>query len=187
MGLSVPSANTFFFRVDTSGTRYIATVNTPQASYLNLVNPVTFRIYAWNAEDVDGSFTVDSLAVRGQFGIIENTQNYMEYAYCSRMFTNGQSDRMRATLNSSVSGRSTLWSEGNHIFTGTAGHEVTCGPKADFYTIDRFVCTGVPVQFKDNSTNATPTTWAWTLKVATRPLRTSRTLRSRSANMDHAV
>ncbi|MBX2981892.1 MAG: M43 family zinc metalloprotease [Flavobacteriales bacterium] len=164
VGLSVPSANTFFFRVDTSGTRYIATVNTPQASYLNLVNPVTFRIYAWNAEDVDGSFTVDSLAVRGQFGIIENTQNYMEYAYCSRMFTNGQSDRMRATLNSSVSGRSTLWSEGNHIFTGTAGHEVTCGPKADFYTIDRFVCTGVPVQFKDNSTNATPTTWAWTFE-----------------------
>ena len=163
-GIRVPSANTFFFLVDTSGTRYKAKVNTPEASYLNLATPVTFRIYAWNAEDGDGTFTVDSLLVRGQFGIIENTQNYMEYAYCSLMFTEGQSDRMRATLNSSVSGRSNLWSDANHFFTGTAGNEVSCGPKAGFYTLDRFVCLGTPVKFKDNSTNATPTTWAWTFE-----------------------
>ena len=164
IGLRVPSANTFFFVADNSGTRYTAKVNTPAAGFLNLASPVTFRIYAWNAEDGDGNFSVDGLSVLGQFGIIENTQNYMEYAYCSLMFTEGQSDRMRATLNSGVSGRSTLWSEGNHIYTGTAGNEVACGPKADFYAADRFVCIGVPVKFKDNSTNATPTSWAWTFE-----------------------
>ncbi len=174
IGLGVPSANTFFFLQDTAGTRYTAKVNTPEASFLYMVTPVTFRIYAWNAEDVDGNFTVDNLLVRGQFGIIENTQNYMEYAYCSLMFTEGQSDRMRATLNSSVSGRSTLWSESNHIFTGTAGNEVSCAPLADFYTLDRFVCTGVPVQFKDNSTKATPTTWAWTFDGGTPATSTQR-------------
>ncbi|MGZ4117299.1 MAG: M43 family zinc metalloprotease, partial [Bacteroidia bacterium] len=32
-------------------------------------------------------------------GVIENVQNYMEYSYCSNMFTNGQKTRMRNALN----------------------------------------------------------------------------------------
>ncbi|MBZ0206339.1 MAG: PKD domain-containing protein [Flavobacteriales bacterium] len=162
VGLSVASPNTFFFNVDTTGTLHTASVNTPTVGYLNLVTPVTFRIYAWNAEDWDGTFTIDSVALRGQYGVIENTQNYLEYSNCGKMFTNGQSERMRATLNSDVSGRNNLWQEQNHMFTGTAGHEATCAPEADFYTMDQFVCTGIPIQFKDNSKRATPTSWAWT-------------------------
>ncbi len=91
----------------------------------------------------------------------ENFQNYMDYSYCSVMFTKGQRERMRATLESNVSGRSNLWQDANHSFTGTVGNEQTCGPQADFYTVMPFVCTNTPVQFKDNSTRAVPTSWAW--------------------------
>ncbi|MBA3683473.1 MAG: hypothetical protein H0W73_20250, partial [Bacteroidetes bacterium] len=35
-------------------------------------------------------------------GITENVQNYMDYSYCSRMFTNGQAVRMTTALNSST-------------------------------------------------------------------------------------
>ena len=35
-------------------------------------------------------------------GSLDNVQNYMEYSYCSRMYTQGQRARMRAALNSST-------------------------------------------------------------------------------------
>lgn len=47
-----------------------------------------------------------------------NTQNIMEYAFCSRMFTLGQVARMRAALSSSVAGRNNLYSASNLISTG---------------------------------------------------------------------
>ncbi|MBL7711504.1 MAG: zinc-dependent metalloprotease [Chitinophagaceae bacterium] len=49
---------------------------------------------------------------------INNTQNIMEYAYCSRMFTKGQVDRMQAALTSSVAGRNNLYSAANLAATG---------------------------------------------------------------------
>jgi hypothetical protein len=97
----------------------------------------------------------------------ENYQNYMDYSYCSVMFTKGQRDRMRAALESDISGRNDLWQDSNHSFTGTAGYEQTCGPQADFYTVTPFVCTNTPVQFKDNSTRAVPTSWAWSFEGGT--------------------
>jgi PKD repeat protein len=165
--LSVQGSNTFFFNADTSGTATGCTITLPVPPYTHLSTPVTFRIYAWNAEDADGSFAVDSLTLKGTYGNIENVQNYMEYSGCNYMFTAGQRDRMRATLNSDISGRSDLWQEQNHSFTGTDGHEQACGPEADFYTMTPFVCTGVPIQFKDNSKRATPTSWAWSFEGGT--------------------
>lgn len=41
-------------------------------------------------------------------GVIENVQNFMDYSYCSRMFTVGQAARMNACLNSSVANRDKL-------------------------------------------------------------------------------
>jgi hypothetical protein len=35
----------------------------------------------------------------------DNVENYMDYSYCSKMFTGGQADYMRAVLNSSIAGR----------------------------------------------------------------------------------
>ncbi len=163
-GLQVVSPNVIFFRNDSAGTRYKVNITVSGDSYRNLPGPATFRIYAWNAEDASGHFTVDSLAVAGQFGIIENTQNYMEYSYCTHMFTLGQKDRMRAALNSEVSSRNNLWTDGNHQYTGINGYELTCAPQAGFYTMTQFVCPGTNVQFKDNSSHATPTSWSWTFE-----------------------
>ncbi len=81
------------------------------STYFNFLDGLTFRIYAWNAEDQDGSFEVDDVQLLGNFGVIENVQNFMEYSYCSNMFTMGQTARMRAALNSSVGQRDILWSE----------------------------------------------------------------------------
>ncbi len=157
--ISIQGGNTFFFSSDTVGQWGGNKVSF--TSYTNTRNAVTFRIYAWNAEDGDGSFGVDNVQLIGNFGDVDNAQNYMDYSSCPLMFTQGQADRMRATLNSPVSGRDRLWSDENHIFTGTAGYEVTCAPEPDFYTLDHFVCPGTPIQFKDNSKRATVTGWSW--------------------------
>lgn len=96
--------------------------------------------------------------------IQENYQNYMDYSYCSLMYTNGQRDRMRATLNSNISGRSNLWKDTNREYAGVAEYAVTCTPAADFYTLTPFVCAGTSVQFKDNTSHSTPSTWAWSFE-----------------------
>lgn len=109
--------------------------------------------------------------------IPENVDNYMEYSYCSKMFTYGQVDRMRAALNSSSLERDLLWTETNLFLTGVApGSEITCAPEADFYAqvgtnpsnptvpFTPTACTGATVRFVDNSTRAVPTSWSWTFQ-----------------------
>lgn len=92
-------------------------------------------------------------------GIEENVQNYMEYAYCDRMFTLGQKTRLRNALMSSTAGRNNLWSSGNLTATGLSGAPQLC--TADFSVSKRVACVGVPVTFTDLSWNATPTSWQW--------------------------
>ncbi|HMN05636.1 MAG TPA: M43 family zinc metalloprotease [Flavobacteriales bacterium] len=158
--LAVTGGNTIHFRHDTSGLVATAKFN---ASYVNRVDPITFRIYAWNAEDANGYFRVSDVQLTGKYGKIENTQNYMDYSSCANeMFTKGQVERMRATLNMPVSGRSNLWSPENHVYTGVNGHQVNCAPQADFYTRTPLVCANSPVQFKANVKRATATSWQWT-------------------------
>ncbi|MEZ4799573.1 MAG: M43 family zinc metalloprotease [Flavobacteriales bacterium] len=96
-------------------------------------------------------------------GVIENVQNYMEYSYCSNMFTEGQVVRMRAAASLSLAGRSTLWSESNLIFTGIAeGYEAYCAPNADFYADKPVACIGEDVTFFDYSSQADVTSFLWT-------------------------
>ncbi len=99
-------------------------------------------------------------------GTIENVQNYMEYAYCSRMFTNGQKARMIAALNSSTGSRNNLWSNSNLTATGTnnASSSVACIPVADFISNTKFVCAGDPVTFTDLSWNSTVLYRFWDLQ-----------------------
>ncbi len=92
-------------------------------------------------------------------GIEENVQNYMEYAYCDRMFTPGQKTRLRNALFSTTAERNNLWSSGNLTATGLAGAPQLC--TADFSVSKRVACVGVPVTFTDLSWNAIPTTWQW--------------------------
>jgi PKD repeat protein len=134
---------------------------------------ITVRIYAWNAEDTEGGFYIDSLFVNGNFGRIENVQNYMEYSYCSTMFTQGQVDRMRATLNSMVGDRMALWQPDNLVATGTNdGFVATCPPIADFIVNNTdqappyaaAVCSNSNVSFRDMSGGGPATSWEWTFQ-----------------------
>jgi len=88
----------------------------------------------------------------------DNVENYMEYSYCSKMFTNGQKTRMHAALNSGTADRNNLWSEENLELTGTTDTQPLCA--AAFLVDHRVVCGGSPVQFSDQSYH-NPTTWQW--------------------------
>jgi PKD repeat protein len=163
--LSNPNpANTFFFANDTAIAVNGAKVTLGGASYTALTAPVTFRIYAFNAEDLAGAFSIDDVELVGTFGVVENVQNFMDYSYCSHMFTNGQKERMRLALNAAISGRSTLWTEANRALTGTADSPLTCAPVADFYPATKFACLNEEIDFIDNSTNGEVETYAWTFQ-----------------------
>ena len=90
--------------------------------------------------------------------IVENVENYMDYSYCSKMFTNGQKTRMRNALNSSNGGRSNLWTNNNLIATGATGANSLC--KTDFTVNKRVICSGESVTFQDLSYNVA-TAWSW--------------------------
>ncbi|MDQ3191610.1 MAG: M43 family zinc metalloprotease [Bacteroidota bacterium] len=89
---------------------------------------------------------------------LDNVQNYMDYSYCSKMFTQGQSARMRAATTSTVAQRSSLWQQSNLVATGTDGTNTLC--KADFVTERTEVCAGDTLIFYDLSYN-NPSSWNW--------------------------
>src|SRR5690554_1221473 len=82
-------------------------------------------------------------------GNLDNVENFMEYSYCSKMFTNGQKTRMHAALNSSVGGRNNIHSAGNLTATGVNLPDVLCA--ANFDSDYKVVCLGQPVTFDDIS------------------------------------
>ncbi len=94
---------------------------------------------------------------------VDNVQNYMDYASCHKMFTEGQKAVMHAALNSSAGSRDNLWSQGNLLATGTEdGHVVTaCVPKADFSNKPIYICEGGTVFFDDKSWRGDATAWQW--------------------------
>ena len=81
---------------------------------------------------------------------LDNVQNYMDYSYCARMFTEGQRDRMHACLNSTVANRNNLWSPQNLAETGTDGLvNYLCG--ASFEASKRVACVGETITLWDVS------------------------------------
>lgn len=94
--------------------------------------------------------------------IEENIQNYMEYAYCSNMFTVGQVTRMRNTVinNTGSVGRSTIVGATNLSNTGVT-NPIVCSPVAEFRANKRIVCASSTVQFFDSTLNAPVTSWQW--------------------------
>jgi PKD repeat protein len=96
-------------------------------------------------------------------GTLDNVQNFMEYAYCPTMFTEGQKLRMHATLNSSIANRSNLWSASNLTATGV-NNSVYCA--ADFNQSGTLVCEGTTVLFEDASYNNV-SEWNWTFQGGT--------------------
>ena len=66
-----------------------------------------------------GAFSnCDSVRARCPNEPMPNTENYMDYASCSYMFTQGQISRMQAAANGNTGSRRTLWSAANLMRTG---------------------------------------------------------------------
>ena len=91
-------------------------------------------------------------------GSLDNVQNYMEYSYCGRMFTEGQRLRMRAAMNSSTAQRNQLWTPANLEETGVDQDPILC--EARFTASRQTVCVGDSIQFFDASYHGV-TGWSW--------------------------
>ncbi len=92
---------------------------------------------------------------------LDNVENYMEYSYCSKMFTLGQRTRMIAALTSSTAQRNQLITSGNLAATGVSLPATLCA--AQFQADNRLICAGGSVTFEDISYNAvTGRTWDFT-------------------------
>lgn len=96
-------------------------------------------------------------------GSLDNVQNFMEYSYCTRMFTAGQGARMQAAINSNSSSRKSLWQDSNLWATGTHPfyQALDCAPIAEFTANTQFTCQDGPVQFFDQSSNSEVGQWHW--------------------------
>ncbi len=170
--LSVQTGNVFFINSDTTISMAGSKITLSGGSFTNINNVTrTFRIYGWNAEDSTGTFGIDNIGFTGTHGIIENVENYMEYSYCSKMYTNDQKWRMRLALVAALSARDNLWINSNLAATGTDGSPSTCAPVADFYSNRTMICPGNTVTFTKNVSNiaavfgsiytSITTTYAW--------------------------
>ena len=92
-------------------------------------------------------------------GTLDNVQNFMEYSSCICMFTNGQSNRMLAAVNSLAGNRWYLWQEENLVATGTDdatfnnNPHASCAPIPDFRVTTSLGCSGDLIQFEDHTYN----------------------------------
>jgi PKD repeat protein len=98
---------------------------------------------------------------------IDNVQNFMEYSYCSTMFTTGQKNRMHDLLTATTgfdgfSERYKLYTTTNLAATGVSTPAVLC--QADFISNSNtsVICAGDSVTYTDVSWNGTPLSWSWT-------------------------
>lgn len=91
--------------------------------------------------------------------VVDNVENYMDYSYCSKMFTQGQVTRMRAALLSTVGGRNQIISAATQQATGINDAPALCTAK--FSVQRKVICAGDAVQFTDESYN-TANGWTWT-------------------------
>jgi PKD repeat protein len=95
--------------------------------------------------------------------IVENVQNYMDYSYCSTMFTAGQANRMQNAGNSSVSGRNNLSASSNLINTGIINPLSNCAPKLTMSSPSSTVCSGRNIFISTYTSNASPTSYLWSV------------------------
>ena len=93
---------------------------------------------------------------------VSNVENYMDYAACTRMFTEGQKVRMHAALNSWIGDRYNLWQPFNLTLTGTnTTTPVVCIPIPDFKSNGTMICEGTDVQFYDYTWGGVVDTYSW--------------------------
>lgn len=107
--------------------------------------------------------------------VVDQVQNYMDYSYCSMMFSKMQVTQMRNTLNEETAYRNNLWVDSNLVLTGTVWDApvIQCAPIADFHVRKHMVCLGDAVNYKNDSYNATVDTYEWTFPGGTPATSTS--------------
>lgn len=93
-------------------------------------------------------------------GTLDNVENYMEYAGCRKMFTEGQKIRMHAALESGIGGRDNVWSPSNLLATGVSLPDALCHV---LFSADRTeICVGESITFEDQSYNyVSSTNWTF--------------------------
>jgi PKD repeat protein len=121
-------------------------------------------------------------------GIAENYQNYMDYSYCSYMFTPDQVDLMRYNLQNTVGQRDDLITDSVHALAGITPYvnplsPPLCTPVADFgletvvsssQVIDKhYICQGGSVSYVDRSWRAAVASRIWTFEGGTPATSTS--------------
>lgn len=94
-------------------------------------------------------------------GSKDNVQNYMEYSYCHRMFTQDQRSAMRNAITAFTAERNQLWKSANLQETGVATGDNLCA--AAFNADERVICKGESIQFSDLSYHGA-TSWTWEFK-----------------------
>lgn len=95
-------------------------------------------------------------------GTPENVQNYMDYAPCKIMFTNGQAERMLQFLTGTLNGRNQVFSESNLVATGIKDNNYVCAPTIDFTASQTRNCINAPIIFKNLSqTGNVNGSWQW--------------------------
>ncbi|MEN9302411.1 MAG: hypothetical protein RL264_840 [Bacteroidota bacterium] len=94
----------------------------------------------------------------------DNVENYMDYSYCSKMFTAGQVERMRTALQQTSTGRFNIWQTANLNSVGATGNPFLCS--ADFTSPRNTVCLGDQVELNDASYNLV-TGWTWEITPST--------------------
>lgn len=98
--------------------------------------------------------------------VVENIQNYMEYSFCSRMYTIGQTTKMNGILASTIGDRNSVVSSTNMIATGIVNPNYNCAPKAEFASFNPFACVSNTIAFSDYSYNGSISGWLWSSPAA---------------------
>jgi len=112
-----------------------------------------------NANTCDDLNTASGVTSSWTYDVIDNVENYMDYSYCSKMFTEGQKTRMRAALTSSVSGRNNIYTTANLNAVGANGNAPLCA--AEFSAPRTIICQGDAITFNDESYH-NQNSWSWT-------------------------
>jgi hypothetical protein len=95
-------------------------------------------------------------------GITENVQNYMDYSYCCKMFTAGQSARMQSAMTNPSFNRDFLSTPQNLSQTGITNPGINCLPYLDISALPSLtVCAGKPMTLKSFTWNANPSSYQW--------------------------
>lgn len=91
-------------------------------------------------------------------GSLDNVQNYMDYSYCGRMFSEGQKTRMRAAALSNTAQRNQLSTTSNLNATGVLEQAILCS--AEFSQDRDIICVGDSIRFTDASYHGV-SEWTW--------------------------